>query len=1248
MKLLNDTSKNGFGGQFASASLLALILLVSSARSAHAQVYYIGPDSGNWNTPANWGPLGGPASVGVPIAGDDVILGQFSPSRHGDGPITVTLNTNYTNVLHSLTLDAQNADSVTLVQNNSSFHMNATTEIIGYSSIANEYDQSAGVNGVNSLTIGALHGSSGSYMLSGNSSTSFFTNGSAIIGDAGSGTFIQSGTTASSISNGNLILGNQAGSTANYDLQGGTLAVTGNEYVGYGNRASTSDIADIDVTGGSNGAVLIDVGTQAGSAGTYELSNAATVFSYNEIIGDAGTGTFTQSGTSSNTLESSSTVILEGVTAPSSAGNLTVGSQAGSNGAYKLEGGALLANGNETIGDAGTGTFTQSGTSTNTIKGNLTLGNAESFISESGSVPGGIGAYNLQSGTLTVNGNEVVGNAGAGTFTQSGSSSHTIDGNLTLGSQAATHLLLGAIAGSGTFNLQGGTLLVQFGSSETIGDAGSGTFNQSGTSASSVTDGAFIVGNQTGSHGAYNLQDSSQLAVGGNEIIGQSGSATFTQSGSSSNTLQFLDDPIDEEPYFPDLPSGNLAVGVYAGSHAQYNLQGGTLTTLSEFVGVNNSLANGNVADFNQTGGTNNITGEPGLDKLDLGLDSGSIGTYELSGDNTSALNAFAEIIGDSGTGTFTQSGSAVNTLTSDLTLGNATGAHGTYNLQNGTLRVGGNETIGNAGAGTFTQGGSSSHTVTGNLTLGSLGSSGTFNLQGGTLLVQYKGSETIGDTGTGTFTQSGSANNFINDGALIVGSQTGSHAAYTLQDSAQLIVGGNEVIGQSGSATFTQSGSSTNTTQFLLDPVVEQPYFPDIPSGNLAVGVYTGSNAQYNLESGTLTTLAEYMGLNNSLSHGDKANFNQTGGTNNLTVSAGFGKLDLGYKSGSIGTYELSGDNTSALNADTEIIGDGGTGTFTQSGSSSNTLNADLTLGNVAGASGIYKLQGGTLQVGGTEYVGNSGTGTFNQTGGTNSTGNVQVAAESTYSLNGGGTLSATGTITNNGHFTVSNVTTTVTGNVINNGTIKTTNATVTWDGTFINNGGYHSDPSTQNFTQGLVIGANGYLQGGAGDVFNVTSDVANSSTQNTLFNISQATLSFTTGNHTVGWTSVDLGVASAGYLNNYAIGTLDLQSGAVLTLNSPLYVTNFDIGLDGGLTQLSEDVIDTAGVNIYYDPNAAENAYLGGLTYSIGDDGGMLEAVVPEPSTYVLLLVGAGILRLARQRRGYSLKTALVLPAE
>ena len=218
-------------------------------------------------------------------------------------------------------------------------------------------------------------------------------------------------------------------------------------------------------------------------------------------------------------------------------------------------------------------------------------------------------------------------------------------------------------------------------------------------------------------------------------------------------------------------------------------------------------------------------------------------------------------------------------------------------------------------------------------------------------------------------------------------------------------------------------------------------------------------------------------------------------------------------------------------------------------------------------------------------------------------------------------------GNVTNNSGQTIriSYDPATFTGSVTNNGIFKTTSTTVSFAGTFTNNGVFTSDPATQNFVS-LTVSSSGALHGGIGDVFNVTGDLRNRSDQAALFDLRLAQISvFNPGPHDFEWSGADLGNTWSGYANNFAIGTLRLGAGGVFNLldgnttpGGAFYVGVLQ--LDGGLAEIAN--IHGNGMNIYYDPLNAGNAYLNGGTYALAG-GGFIEPV-PEPGTWALLAIG------------------------
>src|SRR6516162_11791948 len=78
------------------------------------------PKSGNWNRSSNWSPSG------VPVAGDDVVLG-------GTGTYTLTLNISATPNLHSLAI---NDGSATMAIGSATLNVTGTSNTAGHITIA--------------------------------------------------------------------------------------------------------------------------------------------------------------------------------------------------------------------------------------------------------------------------------------------------------------------------------------------------------------------------------------------------------------------------------------------------------------------------------------------------------------------------------------------------------------------------------------------------------------------------------------------------------------------------------------------------------------------------------------------------------------------------------------------------------------------------------------------------------------------------------------------------------------------------------------------------------------------------------------------------------------------------------------------------------------------------------------------------------------------------------------------------------
>ena len=307
----------------------------------------------------------------------------------------------------------------------------------------------------------------------------------------------------------------------------------------------------------------------------------------------------------------------------------------------------------------------------------------------------------------------------------------------------------------------------------------------------------------------------------------------------------------------------------------------------------------------------------------------------------------------------------------------------------------------------------------------------------------------------------------------------------------------------------------------------------------------------------------------------------------------------------GRFSTLELTGNNPMWQGASL-LIGNGGT------------LRASNTLATV----GAVLTNAGTVSVinGQITYLSNVvlNGGLFLTQGGTNNfTRGLGMAAGSTLTFTTG--------------------TSRVDGAISNSGTINAVNANVTYGGPVVISGGYISDPSTNIFTTNVTVTASGFLQGGAGDLFQFERNLTLQSTNAGQYNLTAASVLFTNGagRHLfdlTGSSAMDLGTNFSGIAtvsNNFAIGALTLSPGDTLRLSgassNALYVGTFDIGGLGYTNNLALDV------NLYYDVTLAANLWLGSNTFLLGS-GSLIPypgfSAIPEPGAAFALSLGLGLL--------------------
>jgi uncharacterized protein with beta-barrel porin domain len=310
--------------------------------------------------------------------------------------------------------------------------------------------------------------------------------------------------------------------------------------------------------------------------------------------------------------------------------------------------------------------------------------------------------------------------------------------------------------------------------------------------------------------------------------LGVDGGTTYTVTASISYTNENVGitttGTIDQTGItaYTNTVSNNLTLGVGAGASGAYNLSIGTLSVASgEFIG------NSGTGTFTQSGGTNT-----GSSLLYLGSSAGASGTYNMSG---GSLSGGLEFIGFLGSGSFSQSG-GTNSLAFNVNIGNSMGGRGTYNLSGGSLSAAG-ETAGFGGTGTFNQSGGT-NSITAGLVLGNdAGAIGTYNLSGGSLSVGSD--EHIGVSGSGAFTQTGGTDTVT--GTLFVGNAAGKGTF--------ALLGGSATAG-----TYTQGANGT--------------FMPGIASAVNFAKLLVTTTASLNGTVGPVL-LGGYIPANNQLFHG-------------------------------------------------------------------------------------------------------------------------------------------------------------------------------------------------------------------------------------------------------------------------------------------------------------------------------------------------------------------------------------------
>ena len=760
----------------------------------------------------------------------------------------------------------------------------------------------------------------------------------------------------------------------------------------------------------------------------------------------------------------------------------------------------------------------------------------------------------------------------------------------------------GASGGAGGFGGGGGGGDASNGGAGGFGGGGGGGTNFFGASGGA---GGFGGGNG-GTGGTSGAAGGGGAGLGGGIFVMQGGTLTVTGAATIS---------------------GNSVIGGAAGVTgatagqaygAGIFLQGNGTQTFSPGAGQTQTISD-SIADQTGSGGT-------GANAGSWGVVMNGQGTLVLTGNNTYSGGTTID------SGTLQTSGNGLGSGAVTLN-GGTLQATGTTTLQ-GALTVGTNGgTLQSANGGSFVLNAGGSNT-------GALSLNGTFISTGGT----FANSGTL--TGPGTLSGIGAFNN--TGEVSVTGGSLALATAGPNENAGQIDISAGNALQLSG---FRGLGGTLQNDGII----------------NLNGSQVTGTGTLLNASGTVVGTGAATIG----------ATFQNSGGT--LLVQSGITSVTNGFTNSNGGTVEMGG---------AAAILSGGTIANTATIEGSGRINAAIT------NDGTIQATGGTLALGGavannadgtllattgTKIAATTGLGTnnglialaggsFQDSGAAGLTNNGTISGYGTLQTNGltnnktltiaGGTGTVLGAVTNGaqGTITVDHAAAVFDGAVTNNGTIHTIVATATFVGGFTNNGTLITDPSTLSFTD-LAVGATGTIQASAGDLYQVSGNFVNQSTQASTWNTLGATLEFTGAsgtNHQIDLAGTNLGATLAGFSDNFAWNELLIDSNNSLTLSAPGPQTTASAlsAASSANAFYTEEVLGAVianraitniignGLDIYYNPLLSANHYLGGQTYALQGGGELIAAstAVPEPPSALLLaggVAGLGALRRRARRR-------------
>ena len=946
----------------------------------------------------------------------------------------------------------------------------------------------------------------------------------------------------------------------------------------------------------------------------------------------------------------------------------------------------------------GTGTFTLSGgTIDNTSSGPVTLSTNNAVTLGSGFTFGGTNNLNLGTGTvtetnsttvtITLNGTNSNLTMGGLNDNQSGTNAtFTINGTgntLTLGGMTSTRSSGGKayiIGGSGNVTVAGAITNGTAPSGVALEYNGTGTLTLSGANTYSFANVNFGGAATELASGQLNINSSAALGTG-TFAISSGGTAKIDNTSGSAITLS-NNNAQTWNGGFTFIGSNNLNMGtgnIVMSNSPTVTVSGGTLTLGGAISGSSSTLnksgagtlilAGANTysgaTTINASGGTLQFVNEVSLyndttaswTPTNLVVNSGATAAFNVggtgqftSGDVTTLLTNIDRAVNNNGlrsgsTIGFDTTNASGGTFTVSTAIQNTTstggGAVGLTKLGTGTLVLGGANTYTGAtavSAGTlYISGstGSSAITVASGAALGGTGTAnGAVTINGGGAINLVDGS--IGSLKVGSLT--------LGTGSTALSFDIGSGATNNLDsitDLGALTTNGtsNITIGfVSGTPTLTSgtytliSGAITGTqfgTFSLADPTLgaySLSLFDGGASGlELVVNSTVAGSNTYYYTGTTGTDFTDFHNYNTTASGGTQqtaalsstsdvfigatsptpSNIAPTVGTNSVTInSLTFASSGAGGSLNGTGTVTIMGTSDGTV---TDGVADSAGGSGTETLAAPVALGADQSW-SVSGASDTLTDTGG---IHGAHKLTLSGNGTFNFASG-----------NSDYS---GGTAVSSGA-----KLLITNTTGT--------SALGTGALTVAQGASF---GGNGTAQGLASFALGSGGSGTTQVQVGSGGTDTTSKLTLAASGASTINN---ANLTFNLSTTTLGQANVlALGATPMSFLNGNTTLTLNLVGNNIIAADTA-YVLITDSNGFQGLTTSGPNNIITGGLSIagtsFFGASAGNNGlttgFYNGSYLFLADGGTEIEVeVVPEPSTWAMIIGGLGVLVFWQRRR-------------